>query len=87
MKSCTFSKRSGAATKGFESSGGIFQFKYSFVFSGIVCIEENNLKISLALFIRLEFSVVLVLCMRYRTDVQCHNNDVKLPIETLIHYL
>ena len=41
MKSGTFSKRSGAATKGFEScelvSGGIFQFKYSFVFSGIVC--------------------------------------------------
>ena len=46
MKSGTFSKRLGAATKGFESCEFWFQvayFKYSFVFSGIVSImEENN---------------------------------------------
>ena len=47
MKSGTFSKRTGAATKGIESCEfwfqvAFFQFKYSFVFSGIVCVYERR---------------------------------------------
>ena len=63
MKSGTFSKRSGAATKGFESCEFWFQVAFFnlntvFYFLGWnVCMEENNRKISLALYIRLEFSL------------------------------
>ena len=62
MKSGTFSKRSGAATKGFESCEFWFQVAFfnlntALYFLGkYVRMEENNLKISLALYIRLEFS-------------------------------
>ena len=62
MKSGTFSKRSGAATKGFESCEFWFQVAFfnlntALYFLGqYVCMEENDLKISLALYIRLEFS-------------------------------
>ena len=62
MKSGAFSKRSGAATKGFESSEfwfqvAFFNLKTALYFLGYyVGMEENNLKISLALYIRLEFS-------------------------------
>ena len=62
MKSGTFSKMSGAATKGFESCEFWFQVAFfnlntTLYFLGkYVCMEENNLKISLALYIRLEFS-------------------------------
>ena len=61
MKSDTFSKRSGAATKGFECFEfwfhvGGFNFNTVLYFLGLyVCIEENNCKIPLALYIRLEF--------------------------------
>ena len=62
MKSGTFSKRSGAATKGVEScecwfQAAFFNLNTALSFRGqYVCMEENNLKISLALYIRLEFS-------------------------------
>ena len=58
MKSGTFSKRSGAATKGFESCEFWFQVAFfnlntALYFLGwYVCMEENNLKILLALYIR-----------------------------------
>ena len=61
MKSGTFSKISGAATKGFESCEfwfqvGVFNLNTVLYFLGLyVCMEENNCKISLALYIRLEF--------------------------------
>ena len=61
MKSGTFSKRPGAATKGLESCEFWFQVAFfnlntALYFLGqYVCMEENNLKISLALYIRLEF--------------------------------
>ena len=62
MKSGTFSKRPGAATKGFESCKFWFQVAFfnlntafNFWDSMYVCMEESNLKISLALYIRLEF--------------------------------
>ena len=64
LKSGTFSKRSGAATKGFESCEFWFQVAFfnlntALYFPGkYVCMEENNLKISLALYIRLEFSYI-----------------------------
>ena len=65
MKSGTFSKRSGAATKGFEPCEFWFQVAFFFnlntalYFLGqYVCMEENNLKISLALYIRLAFSLI-----------------------------
>ena len=57
-----FSKRSGAAPKGFEScefwfQAAFFNLNTALYFLGLyVCMEENNLKISLALYIRLEFS-------------------------------
>ena len=60
MKSDTFSKRSGAATKEFEScefwfQAAFFNLKTTLYFLGkYVCMEENNLKMSLALYIRLE---------------------------------
>ena len=66
MKSVTFSKRSGAATKGFESCEFWFQVAFfnlntALYFVGYyVWMEENNLKNSLALHIRLEFSRVVV---------------------------
>ena len=59
MKSGTFSKRSGAATKGYESCEFWFQVAFfnlntALYFLGwYVCMEESNLKISLALYIRL----------------------------------
>ena len=62
IKSGTFFKRSGPATKGFESREFWFQVAFFnlntvFYFLGWnVCMEENNRKISLALYIRLEFS-------------------------------
>ena len=62
MKSGTFSKRSGAATKGFESCEFWFQVTFFnlntalYLLGQYVCMEENNLKISLALYISLEFS-------------------------------
>ena len=65
MKSGTFSKRSGAATKGFESCEFWFQVAFfnlntALYFLGqYICMEENDLKISLALYIRLEFSTSL----------------------------
>ena len=58
MKSGTFSKRSGAATKGFESCEfwfqlAIFNLNTSLYFLGkYACREENNLKISFALYIQ-----------------------------------
>ena len=61
MKSGTFPKRSGAATKGFESCEfwfhvAFFNLNTALYFLGqYVCMEENNLKISLALYISLEF--------------------------------
>ena len=64
MKSDTFSKRSGAATEGFEScefwfQAAFFNLNTDLYFLGqYVCMEENYLKISLALYIRLEFSTV-----------------------------
>ena len=68
MKSGTFSKKSGAATKGFESCEfwvqmAFFHLNTALYFLGqCVCMEGNNLKISLALYIRLEFSLILSLC-------------------------
>ena len=62
MKSGTFSKRSGAATKGFKSCEFWFQVAFFnlntvlYFLEQYVCMEENNLKTSLALYIRLEFS-------------------------------
>ena len=64
MKSGTFSKRSGAATNRFESCEFWFQVAFFnlntvLYFLGYnVCMEENNRKISLALYIRLEFSTL-----------------------------
>ena len=61
MKSGTFSKISGAATKGFDSCEFWFQVAFfnlntALYFLGkFVCIEENYLKVSLALYICLEF--------------------------------
>ena len=58
MKSGTFSKRSGAATKGFESCEfwvqvAFFNLNTALYFVGqYVWMKENNLKISLALYIR-----------------------------------
>ena len=62
MKSGTFSKRSGAATKGLESCEFWFQVAFFnlntvlYFLGKYVCKEKNDLKISLALYIRLEFS-------------------------------
>ena len=62
MKSGAFSKRSGAASKGFGSCEFWFQVAFFnlntvlYFLGQYVCMEENNLKISLALYIRLEFS-------------------------------
>ena len=57
MKSGTFSKRSVAATKGFESHELWFQVAFSFVFAGTVCVYgKNNLNVLLARYISLEFS-------------------------------
>ena len=64
LKSGTFSKRSGAATKGFESCEFWFQVAFFNLYTALyflgqyVCIEEINLKISLALYIRLEFRTI-----------------------------
>ena len=61
MKTGSFPKISGAATKEFESCEFWFQVAFfnlntALYFMGkYVCMEENNLKISLALYIRLEF--------------------------------
>ena len=61
VKSGTFPKRSRAATKGFESCEFWFQVAFFIIntvlyFLGYyVCMEENDLKISLAMYIRLEF--------------------------------
>ena len=66
MKSGTFSKRSEAATKGLESCEFWFQAAFcslntALYFLGYyVYMEENNLKISLALYIRLELLLFLV---------------------------
>ena len=67
-ESGTCSKRSGAATKGLESCEFWFQVAFfnlntALYFLGgmYVCMEENNLKISLALYIRLEFSLAIPL--------------------------
>ena len=62
MKSGTSSKRSGAATKGFQSCE--FWFQVGFVNLNTVlyflgyyeCMEENIRKISLALYVQLEFN-------------------------------
>ena len=62
MKSGTFPKRLGAATKGFES----FRWHFSILIQ--LCIfwdSMNNLKISLALYIRLEFSRYLLILKPY----------------------
>ena len=62
MKNDTFSKVSGVATKGFESCEfwfhvAFFNLNTALYFLGkYVCMEEINLKISLALYIRLEFN-------------------------------
>ena len=62
MKSGSFSKISGAATKGIESCEFLFQVAFSnlntalYFLGKYVCMEGNNLKISLALYIRLEFN-------------------------------
>ena len=61
MNSGTFPKRSGPATKGFESCEFWFQVAFfnlntALYFLEYVCMEENNRKISLALCIRLEFN-------------------------------
>ena len=67
MKNCTFSKRLGTATKGFEYcefwfQGAFFNLSTALYFLGLyVCMRENNLKISLALYIRLEFSKLAAL--------------------------
>ena len=64
MKSGTFSKKSGAATKGVESCEFWFQVAFFnlntplYFLEKHVCMVENNLKISLALYIRLEFSTM-----------------------------
>ena len=64
MKSGTFSKRSGAATKGFESCEFWFQVAFfnlntAWYFLGQnVCMKENNLNISLALYTSLDFRVL-----------------------------
>ena len=61
MESGTFSKRSGSATKGFESCELWFQVAFFnlntvlYFLGKYVYIEENNRKFSLALYIRLEF--------------------------------
>ena len=66
MKSGTFPKRSGAATKGlvyceFWFQVAFFNLNTALYFLALyVCVEKNNLKISLALYIRLEFSLVCV---------------------------
>ena len=61
MKSGTFSKISGAANKGFEPCE--FWFQEAFFNLNTVLyflfIEENNRKISLALYIRLEFNTFI----------------------------
>ena len=60
MKSGTFSKRSGAAKKGFKSCEFWFQVAFFnlntilYLLGLYICLEENNLKISLALYIGLE---------------------------------
>ena len=62
MKSGTFSKRSGAASRGFESCELRFQLAFFnsntalYLLGQYVCMEENNLKNLLALYISLEFS-------------------------------
>ena len=76
MKSGTFSKISGAATKGFESCEFWFQLAFFYLntalyFLGYVCMEENNLKISLALYIRLEFFFLFSLVYSPYTARSC----------------
>ena len=62
MKSGSFSKRSVAATKGFEPCEFWFQVAFFnlntvlYVLGKYLLIEENNRKISLALYIRFELN-------------------------------
>ena len=71
MKSGTFSKRSGAATKGFESCEFWFQVAFFnlntalYLLGQYVCMEENNLKISLVLYISLEFNIIICFMILY----------------------
>ena len=64
LKSGTFSKRSGAATKGFESCEFWLQVAFFNLYTALyflgqyVCMEEINLKILLALYIHLEFRTI-----------------------------
>ena len=83
MKSGTFSKRSGADTKGFESCEFWFQAAFFnlntalYFLEKYVCMEENNLKNSLALYIRLAF----------RNIVPCHTRLMMNSSIVCLHFI